>query len=360
MPKFEEICEVRAAGSSFKDWLSVEVRWAADDWRRYFTLQLAEPGKRGSISSIRLKPGDDVDILLAGQPALTGGKVVSRQTAYDAARHAVQVDGFSKAGNASRHSPEPEQYRNYTYTAIANKLLVPLGLNFKMDNPPDGADEKFKNVAIYNGESVADVLERLARQRGFFLTSDHDGSTIVGGLPKGTGNATLEEGVNILSANCHITDRTVAGTIEGIAQRQGSDDEYGSAVSQTSATGKITGVDPALTWRVAAEEPITEKELKTRVDMEIRKMLTDILVARITHRGWFRPGSQALWAAGDSATVKSPMLFWAGDGTLPLKVWEVSCRQDVQSGTTTTVTLVSPAAFEERYPDATAQSPLAQ
>ena len=45
-----------------------------------------------------------MDIALAGELVIKEGYIVNRETSYDANRHAVKVDGYSKAGLATEGS----------------------------------------------------------------------------------------------------------------------------------------------------------------------------------------------------------------------------------------------------------------
>src|SRR4051794_28155190 len=118
MPDPRLICEVRVQGgdtlnstgghgqatgpvAGYRDWLTVSIELDYDtNWKTRFRLVCAEPDPK----TFRLKPGDRVDITLAGEQALIGGYIMSRQAAYDGSRHAVEVTGYGKSELITRAS----------------------------------------------------------------------------------------------------------------------------------------------------------------------------------------------------------------------------------------------------------------
>ena len=161
---------------------------------------------------------------------------------------------------------------------------------------------------------------------------------------------TLEEGVNILGGTLYEEDPGV-GEIVFRSQQPGSDSLFGKPASEISAETKIgsgTGRRIGL-----AEEPAGQRELQARADMEAAATLAENLRVVITHQGWLKPGTGALWNLLDPVTVKSRTLF-GSDNAVSLRAWSVTCSQSSDApGTTTTVEMVSSALFGQRYPDAT-------
>jgi prophage tail gpP-like protein len=338
-----EYCEVKHKSGLFRDWISVTVRWGMEEaFVASFSLQLTEPDPK----ALKLAPGDRVDISLGGKEVIKDGYIKTRQASYDANRHAVRIDGLAKAGPMLEVSVDRKdvQFQDYTFEAIANKLLKPVGVKFKFAKKPKGAEEKFKNVIIHQGERIYEALERLARQRAIWLSTDGDG-TVVGGDAEGGGGggAQLEEGVNILRASSYIeypwADKYVTS-----GQNQGSDELFGRRVAAVSATSTIENGDKGKTVVEPIERPTTQKEAQSRADMGAKDIVARTLRVAVTHQGWFKPGTQELWKLRDPVSIKSPMLFPSGEEQMSLNVFSVTWNQS-ESGTTTTVELVNPKAL---------------
>lgn len=371
MPNPDLICEVRANGGVFRDWLTVEASQSVDQsWMRRFTLTCAEPDSPGSkrrtasgqswasaaksVSDV-LVPGTRVDIILAGQPFITQGLIGQRQAAYDANRHAVRITGFSKSEITNLASADggTGQFRGYKLDAIANRLLKPYGLKFRVESGPPGWDTPFPNVVIRHGETAYDAIARLCRQRGMWFWSDPNGDLVAGIGQQETAGIVFEEGVNILSANCSL-DWQGAETAIMDAQQWGSDHLSGRQAAEISAQSKFGGGNPMPgTFRqVLAEMPLSQQELQLRTKMEVMAMQTALMRVKLSYQGWLNPAG-ALWDMADMVTVKSPMLFPVEDAKLDLKLFGVTHTQTPEGQTTSAIDLVNLAAFQQRYPDAT-------
>jgi prophage tail gpP-like protein len=249
------------------------------------------------------------------------------------------------------------QFRGYTLSSIAERILQPLGVRFSLINPPSGADLPFRNVIVAPGESIGNMLMRLAHQRGCWLWTDVNGD-ILAGNPPGSGTAVLEEGRNILSAASYV-ENPAAEFVYSRAQTFGSDHLWGRDAAEISSKAEIAGANAAKGKKIItlAEEPGTQRDTQLRANFEVQAIDSNLRRDTITHRGWFRPGSGTLWKEGDYCTVKSPMLYPHNDGVSNLRVWNVSCSQSDEAGTTTTVELVNDAAYSQQHPDGTKASP---
>jgi prophage tail gpP-like protein len=337
-----EYCEVKHKSGLFRDWISVTVRWGMEEeFVASFSLQLTEPDPK----ALKLAPGDRVDISLGGKEVIKDGYIKVRQASFDANRHAVRIDGLAKAGPMLEVSVDRKdvQFQDSTFETIANKLLKPIGVKFKFAKKPKGAEEPFKNVIIHRGERIYEALERLARQRTIWLSTESDG-TVIGGDAEGGGSGVqLEEGVNILRGSSYLefpwADKYIT---EG--QGQGSDQIFGRRTAAISATSTIENGDKGKTVIEPIEMPTTQKEAQSRADMGARDIIAKTLRVAITHQGWFKPGTQELWHLRDPVSIKSPTLFPSGEEQMSLNVFSVTWNQS-ESGTTTTVELVNPKAL---------------
>jgi prophage tail gpP-like protein len=343
------ICEVRTDGGVFRDWLSVTVAQSFDaTWQRNFRLICAEPN-RGLMQ--RLVPGARVDIALAEEVVIKEGYIVNRQAAYDANRHAVVVEGYSKAGLATEGSVDSGtgQYRGYTLDAIANSVLKTHGLKFRIDNAPDSARIPFPNVMVRCGESPFEMIARLCNQRGLWLDADADGTLVANWKDDGS-TATFVEGQNILSAECSIQMPAVYKVIAD-SQTPGSDSLFGKRAAEIQATSNLSAGIPGLKRKILAEMPLDQQGAIARTNMEAQAIEASRLRVNLTYQGWRKPGTGKLWNLRDNVSIKSPMLFPTESGRMELKLWGYVYSQDAQGGTTTSIECVNRNAFAVRSPD---------
>lgn len=351
MPNPLEVCEVACGGARYRDWTHVSVSRRYGDWASSFSLAVVEmSGKTLGWRGIKLKPGDQVAIRLAGTQVINGFIEV-RQVALNARHHGVQVQGRSKTCDIVSSSAiiKPGNFKNYGFEAIAKKALQPFGVGLTLKNLPDGAARPFKSATVFHGETVFQFLERLARQRGIILTDDAQGNLTGGGLDPMQGPAaTLEEGRNIWDARAVIRDDTVFSKIEGFGQDTGSDSMWGADVSQIKAAAENPTMQRYKPLIVLAEDPLSKRDLQDRVDREQAQRIGTSVQCTIIVQGWIKPGG-GLWKEGETVTVRSPSLFPNPGGTQQLAIEQVTFLQDPAQGTTTALDLVLPQALGMKF-----------
>lgn len=354
----ELICEVRASSGVYRDWTAVVVQFNVQtNAMRTFRLTVAEPSdaKGKTLADLRLKPGDRVDVALAGKLVIKEGYVKCRQVAFDANRHGVQIDGYSKAAPFMDVSVEPREQKNVTFDAVARKTLGQYGLQFKMGKAPEGSKEPFRRAMPQYGETVWDYLTRLAKRRGLWLTCEADGTVVAGKPERSESKFLIEEGVNIVAGSCLIDDPAVDGII-GRSQQPGSDSLFGKQAAEVSSKAEVSSEIKGGKRIVLAEGAADQKETQARVNMEAAALAASSLRVQIVLAGWLKPDGSGLWDFGEQVTVKSPTLFPTQDGEMDLYVWGVTFAQDARSGTTTTLELVNRAAMELVNPSYTGQA----
>jgi prophage tail gpP-like protein len=351
MPNPLEICEVACGGARYRDWTHVNVQRRFGDWASSFNLAVVEmSGRAGGWAGIKLKPGDQVTITLAGTQVINGFIEV-RQAVVNARSHGVQVQGRSRTGDLVSSSAiiKPGHFKDQTFEAIAKRAIQPFGINMTLKNLPEGASRPFKMAQVFHGETVFQFLERLARQRGIIMTDDPNGNLIGGGLDPSAGSAaTLEEGRNIVDARALIRDDIVASKIEGYGQNSGSDSMWGAEASQIKATADNPTMGRYKPLLILAEDPLTKRDLQDRVDREQAQRIGTAVQCSVTVQGWHKPGG-GLWREGEVLTVKAPSLFPNPGGMQSLAVEQVTYAQDPTGGTTTTLDMVLPQALGMKF-----------
>src|SRR5262252_2489866 len=116
--KPQEIAELFVGGDVYRDWESVLVKHqygATFAWFR-FTCSEGVPLAK-NFAKLRIRPGDDVSIQLAGIPAIINGKVYSRQVSYSARHHHIEIQGvsFSHVLNQGSVVNKTGEWKNATW-----------------------------------------------------------------------------------------------------------------------------------------------------------------------------------------------------------------------------------------------------
>jgi prophage tail gpP-like protein len=360
-----EIATVIVNGKIFEDWETVWIQWNWTDPFSQFKFTCAErepyplPG-----AVLQFAPNDEVDIYLGGIQVLSG-VIITRQIAYDANQHMVQLQGVSASWFANRSSIEHKtsDFNGKSFTQIATEVLAPTGIKFETIGDID--DTPFQSGATpTTGETIGQFFEKLARDRKIIISNLPNGKFLFIGEHRMPPTAELVEGINIKKMACLITDIGAYNQFIMRGQKQGSDDSFGRAASEQEA--KITGSLPRYSVLITAmEHPVwSGKELATRAATE--KMWSEDqtrIYADVTVYGWFRPlpttfqsiaryqlgptTGHTLWQAGDEVVVQSPMAML---NNVQLKIKTVTWTQDLTNGTQTLLSLTTPQGLNSKTP----------
>jgi prophage tail gpP-like protein len=357
IPNPAEVAQLLVNGQYFEDWETV---WVQQRWMEGYDLFRFTASERADLptawTSLQFKPGDQCQILLGGQLALSG-IILKRQTAYDANSHAVELSGVSRTWGANTSSVPTKinNFDNMPLTPIAQKLMGFYGVNVV---PVGTVDETpFDRMQAQPGELVFDFLDKLARHRGAVLGTDSDGNFLLIGEHTKPVVQQLLEGENIKKMQCIIYNEDMASIYSVMGQKAATDGDSGKAASEMQAqtAGSLTSIFKFL--ETVVEQPVkTQIELEMRATYEALQREGTLINATVTVQGWLRDGN-ALWKPGDNVFVYSPMALL----NLVLKIQSATFSQDEQRGTITELELVLPWKLRDPIystnPDKTAPQP---
>jgi prophage tail gpP-like protein len=337
VPNPAEVATIVAGGVKYDDWATVMVEDRyGDAYPRFnFTAVERDPDAT-NWTTLRFKPGDDCAIYLGGVLAIVG-VILTRQVAYDGDNHQVQLQGNGQTWYASKSSiiDEKSNFDGMTFEQVARKVIAPFGVDAKVIGTLESTP--FKNLQVEPGELLWDFLERIARPKGIVIGSDHLGAFLLIGEHSVDVVDSLVEGDNIKSCQCVITVDSIHSEYWLRGQSQGTDDHAGADASQQEArvAGTAKRYSPLLT---TAEQPVwSQAELQDRARNEAVWHEGSVLSAYITVQGWFRR-SGALWRAGESVSVKSPMALL----DQVMSIQSVTYTQADGAGTTAVLECVPP------------------
>jgi prophage tail gpP-like protein len=351
-----EIATLIVNGKIFEDWESVWIQWAwAEPFSQFkFTCAEREPYPLpGQV--LQFAPGNAIEVYLGGIKVIDG-MIVTRQVAYDADQHMVQLQGVSRSWAADRSSIEhtTSDFSGKSFTQIAGEILAPTGVSFSTVGTID--ETPFMSGATPStGETVGQFLERLARDRKIIISNLPNGKYLFVGPHSWPTLGELVEGVNIKKMQCVITIEAARNEFITRGQSKASDSKYGSEASEQEA--RVAGTFPGYSILLSAiEHPVwNPSELMTRAQND--KMWNEDMTkidATVTVYGWFRPLPTAiaswslqqpgtightLWQAGDEVVVHSPMAMLYQQA---LKVRMVTWTQDSTNGSQTILNLTTP------------------
>src|SRR5262245_30718878 len=173
-----EIAEIVVNGQRFRDWTSVQVENRISEPYPRFTFECTEfINVPSSWTALQFKPGDVVQVFLAGHPAVFG-YITERHVAYDAKNHGVRLVGVGKTYDLTDMSiySQSGSYDNHSWRSFTQAMLAPYGIGLQTIGAID--DAPFKNMHVQPGEIVIAAIERYARHRRILVGSSPDGKLV--------------------------------------------------------------------------------------------------------------------------------------------------------------------------------------
>ncbi|MEM7746074.1 MAG: phage baseplate assembly protein [Pseudomonadota bacterium] len=326
-------------GQDYAGWMGVKVKRALEEASASFELELTNRWP-GSGDRRDLREHTPCALRLDGKTVIRGviDKVAPR---YSAATHVVKVGGRSLTGQLVDCSCiiPTGQLRGLSLAAIARRVAEPFGIEV-VDLAGD--TRPFPRVQVEQGETIFEVLERLARQRGVFLTDDAEGRLIIRRRSTDLQGA-LELGKNVLEAEAEFGGRdqyseyTVKGQLEGADQWDGA----------TSARGSGRAVDASVPIHrpliVLAERQGDGISLGDRARHEAALRRGRARRWTYTIQSWLRPDG-ALWETAEEVEVTDSFMGLESERLLVIET-EFSIDD---GGEITRLTVAQPEGFDLR------------
>jgi prophage tail gpP-like protein len=345
-PKPTELAILTINGEKFSDWESVQVRHSL--LQPYYTARFTcSEGMPlvANFAKLRIRPGDQCDVSLAGINALSG-TVYSRQVYYDARRHYIEIQAVSHSHELTTASVEhaTHEFKDVMLGGFVKEIAKPVQVTSEGGAWPT---DKIDRINIPPGTTKWMNIDKNSRPFNVQYTSNQSGD-LVAILGPGGGGDTLIEGQNIIIGREIIFNKGIY-TGMGIAQRPAGNLVSGPQAayqlfSKEGAGSFAFGGAGALSTRVIhSEVPAwTQNILKGRVGSERGWNASDEITVTVTVYGWLRP-SGGLWQRNQLVRVISPMLIMTGSEQLNART--VTFSQDNETGTRTTLELCNPQAM---------------
>lgn len=340
-----EVAQLAVADVIFEDWETVWVqhRWS-DGWPLFQFTAAENATMPVSWINLQFKPGNSCQIILGGQLAITG-IILTRQTAYDANNHMVELSGAGRTWAASTSSVDAKDanFDNMPVQAIASKVYGKFGVAVEPIGSVDATP--FTKCQAQPGELLFDFIDKLARQRGATLGSDHLGNMLLIGDHSYTPVQDLVEGQNIEKMQCVISNEMMASIYSALGQGSNAETLSASMAAKMEAevtSGNYKGYSKFI--QTVLEHPaMSPAEVQSRVAYEAQFRDGTQIRANVTVQGWLRDGVN-LWRCGDDVNVMSPMAMLS----FVMKIQTVTFQQDNQTGTTTVLELVMPWMLSDK------------
>lgn len=323
-------------GVDWTGWESIQASRSVDAMAGAFSLGLADRVQHGG-SSLPLAPGMEC-VLSCGSDTLVSGFIDSVSQSLDAGRHGITVSGRDRSADLVDASAVhmPGSWKGASLMDICMALCSHFGIAVTLEG---NQGQPFTAFQIQPGESVAEAMQRLLKQRELVAMPDGQGGIRLAKLARETLSTVLREGVNVLSASvtCDASERFSEYIVTG--QKQGTDKEFGKACSvKAKVTDEQIPRYRPLVIRASQQGGMAYMRQRAQWEMTTRR--ADGTSVQITVQGW-RDSAGKLWAPGVLVPVHVPTLGISQS----LLIGEVTWTRD-SGGTTTQLTLKDPAAWQ--------------
>lgn len=341
-------------GIDYGGWKAVRIEAGIERQARSFTLSVTDRWPGATDVPRRIVPGDACEVWI-GQDLVVTGYVDATPIRYDGANVSVGVQGRSKTadlvdccpitkgalaapgsrwGNGSGGGGKAPvavpvqasaQWRGQKVETIAAALAAPYGVRVVAE-VSTGAPIADHHVQV--GETVFESIDRMMRLRQLLSTDNARGDLVfieVGSA--GRAATRLELGVNILTGEAPLDYSGVFSEYVCKGQRSGSDDAFGSDVSEEEGEAEDEGEQ----WQTGSEATTRDSmarrrrvlvlnqhgqadvgSCQARADYERSSRRGKALQATYTVAGW-RQANGALWLPNQIVPVRDQVVGFDTD-----------------------------------------------
>ncbi|SIO94785.1 phage baseplate assembly protein [Vibrio spartinae] len=273
---------VNSNGKTWHGWTDVSITRAlkacAGEMRLSMTRQWHE------VQPFNIKNGSPVTIEIGGEVVSTG-YVSEFIPSYDAKTVRYELICHDKTVDLVECSVEHEsgEWNNVTLDTLAREVAAPFSINVVVDADIGNV---FKKVRLEQGETVFELLERLARQRGVLLTSNAQGNLVITTASTERLNVVLKLGQNIRAARGRFSSRE---RFSKVVVKGDAGSWSASIASETGGKAVIETDSGVARYRphvVLMEEVFTAEDASRRGKWQISNALARSTTSEITVSGW--------------------------------------------------------------------------
>ena len=338
----------------YRGWKSVRVERSIENVCGSFEIGTSErllsnDWVSGFDEGLPVDVGNECTLAVDGTPLVTG-YVDDIAREIDASAHAISISGRDKTGDLVDCSAVYGfgTFHNVDLPQIAQILLKPFKIGLFV-NTDRGA--WFRKIRIESGESVFELLDRLARHRGVLLTTDGRGNLVITragvGLSAEDANLKLTRietslvlGENILSMRIERSqrDRYSEYTVKGqIPLNENITPVYNDTLKGVAKNETIARYRPLV---LVAEQPDYKSSFKLRAEWERNVREGRSTRITVTVQGWQH--ADGFWTPNRIVhLIAKPLGIEGGD----LLIVSVTYTLD-ENGTRTEMSLTWPWAFD--------------
>jgi prophage tail gpP-like protein len=323
-------------GRAYSGWKSADVRLGVDRMAGTFELRVSELWPR-ELAAREIPVGAKCELRLQDETVITG-YVDDNDPAYDHESHDVTVRGRDATGDLVDCAAVygSGQWNNRTLLQIAQDLCKPFGVKVKATT--DVGAPFSRSTAIQQGETVHELLDRLARHRGVMLMSDGRGSLLIARAGKARLATPLVLGQNVIAARGTRSHRDRFSKYLVIGQGVQADGQALDVTVAPSGSAEDAAVKRYRPMIIMAEETIQPTAAKDRATWERNRRAARAVNITYTVQGWAH--NDGLWRPDTLVAVRDPFMRVERDLYISAVGYKLG-----EDGATAELTLTLPEAF---------------
>lgn len=317
----------------FEGWEDLQLTRELNALASDFQLQFTDKWEQNK-EPFRLQPGDPIHIHIQKQAFLTGF-ADKLGVSISAGKRGLTLSGRSKTGDLVDCSATGSEFLNLDLQEIAEKQCEPFGILVVFKTDPGAA---FPSIRIEPGQTVFQLLDKLARQRKILMYPSYDGNLVFAPQAEARATTALVQGVNILSGKADFDNSNRFSSYTTKGQNLAF---LGDAAKSIGVKGEATdeGVTRYRPMTLMAEQSLDEAAGDDRASYEAHLRAAKSLEVEIMVYGWFQEDGTP-WEINQLVRVDSGYLGVRRQMLVKKVVFQKS-----GSGTTTTLTLTRNDAF---------------
>ena len=317
----EGVVSIRVNGRIYEHWTSATITRSMTAFASAFSVMVPwwQPAAGQPLLA---HPGDSCVVEIDGIPVITG-YIEEIGPSDDPEKVGVRLSGRSKAGDLVDCSAVVKggQLRGLDLLGVARVLCKPFGIGASVDSGVS-VGKKFDLVEIENGETVHQVLVRLARERGVLVWSKSDGGVIIGRGSRGRAARPLikrigadgkpMQGNNVLRSSGKFSSvgRFSEIVVRGQQKWFAGEDDPAFASAQPQGRATDAGVGRYRPKIMQAENAGDSSSMAARAQWEVARRIGASVQVTEPVAGWYQTPDEDgdLWDVGLLTRVTDDVL----------------------------------------------------
>lgn len=278
----------RADGTAYRGWTSATVTMGLEQMARSVAVELV--GGDAGYVDLTLVAGEAIEVWDGDDPILTGW-IDDVEPEYDGTRDSVRITGRSAVSDLVDSSAPTAPLRNISIRALAETYASPYDVDV-FDGA--GSTDAIRRVKPDAGESIGDVLQRLARDRGILLTDDAVGRLVLyqPSAPR-VATTAIERGRNVLACSARFSVAERFSTYECRGQLL----DESAVIADAKGLAYDAGIARTRVKRIVPERPLSPADARRLAEWEALRRIGEGQVGTWTLSGW-READGTLWEPG--------------------------------------------------------------